>query len=90
MSRSCVNIADLFCHVCEEVTLAAQWCSITPLIKKAYHLYSGCKLGDQDKKWAPHVVCNSCAIRLAGWINRKKVAMLCHSNGVKGNLKPQQ
>jgi len=56
MSRSCVNSADLFFYVCGEVTLATNRRSITPLIKKAYHLYVGCKLGDQDKKWAPHIV----------------------------------
>lgn len=75
MSRSCVNSVDLFCYVCGEVTLASQRRSITPLIKKAYHLYFGCKLGDQDKKWAPHIVCKSCAIRLGGWINRKGMTM---------------
>ena len=75
MSRSCMNSADLFPYVCGEVTLASQRSSITPLIKKAYHLYFGCKLGDQDKKWAPHIVCKSCAIRLGGWINRKGMTM---------------
>ena len=52
MSRSCVNSAVLFCYVCGEVTLASKTRSIKPLIKKAYHLYFGCKLSDQDKKWA--------------------------------------
>jgi len=33
------------------------------------------KLGDQEKKWAPHIVCKSCVIRLGGWINRKGMAM---------------
>jgi len=75
MSRCCVNSADLFCYVCGEVTLASQRPSIAPLIKKAYHLYFGCKLGDQDKKWAPHIMCKSCAIGLGGWINRKGMAM---------------
>jgi len=50
MSRSSVNSADLFCYVCGEVTSVSQRRSIMPLIKKAYHLYFGCKLGDQDKK----------------------------------------
>jgi len=45
------------------------------LIRKAYHLYFGCKLGDQDKKWGPHIVCKSCAIRLGGQINYKGMAM---------------
>jgi len=66
MSRSCVNRADLFCYVCGEVTLASQKRSVTPLIKEAYYLYFGCKLGDQDMKRTPHNVCKSCAIRLGG------------------------
>jgi len=70
-----VNSAYLFCYVCGEVMLASQRCSITRLIKKAYHLYFGCKLGDQDKKWTPHIVCKSCAIRLGSWMNRKGMAM---------------
>ena len=75
MSRSCVNSVDLFCYVCGKVTLASQIRSVTPLIKKSYILYFGCKVGDQDKKWAPHTVCKSCAIRLGGWINRKGMTM---------------
>ena len=67
---------ELFCYVCGEVTLGSQRHSITHLFKKAYHLYFGCKLDDQDKKWAPHIVCRSCAIRLGGWLNHKGMAML--------------
>jgi len=77
MSCSCVNSADPFCYVCGEVTLASSRRSIKPLIKKAYHLYFGCKLGDQDMKWTPHIVCKLCVIRLGGWINRKGMAMPC-------------
>jgi len=75
MCRFCVNFADLFCYVCGEVTLAAQRRSIRLLIKKTYHLYFGCKLGDQDKKCEPHIVWKSCAIRLKGWTNRKGMTM---------------
>ena len=70
-----VNSVDLFCYVCREVTLASQRPSIKLLIKKAYHLYFGCKLGDQDKKWAQHTVCISCAIGLGSWITRKGMTM---------------
>ena len=75
MCGCCVNSADIFCYVCGEVTLASQRRSIRPLIKKAYHLYVGCKLGDQDKQWAPHIVCKSCAICLGDCINRKGIAI---------------
>ncbi|UYV75209.1 hypothetical protein LAZ67_12002923 [Cordylochernes scorpioides] len=43
--------------------------NLTPLIKKCYELYFGCKVGDQDKTWAPHHCCEICARRLTGWIN---------------------
>jgi len=67
--------SELFCYECCEVTLASRKHSITPLIKKAYHLYFGCKLGDQDMKWTQHIVCISWAIRFGSWINRKGMAM---------------
>ena len=35
------------------MTFASKKCSITPTIKKAYFLYFGCKIGDQDKNWHP-------------------------------------
>ena len=51
MSRCCVNSVDLdlSCCACGKVTLASQRRFIAPLIKKAYHLYFGCKLGDQTR-----------------------------------------
>jgi len=76
VSLLCEQCGPILLCVCGEVTLASQRRSITLLIKKAYHLYFGCKLGDQDKKWAPHIVCKSCAICLGGWINSNGMAML--------------
>jgi len=75
VSLLCLQCGPILLCVCGEVTLVSQRCSITPLIKKAYHLYFGCKLGDQGKKWAPHIVCKSCATRLGGWINPEGMAM---------------
>lgn len=75
MSRKCVNNPDHFCYVCGEVTFASQKRSITPLIKKAYQLYFGYQIGDQDKQWAPHICCNACASSLRNWLNRKKRSM---------------
>ena len=34
-------------------------------------LYFGCKVGDQDKKWAPHVCCTTCSSKLNAWVNGK-------------------
>jgi len=30
-------------------------------------LYFGCKLGDKDKRWAPHFCCVTCVRLLTGW-----------------------
>ena len=65
MPRKCVNSANNFCYVCGEVTFKSQKRQITPLIKRAYHLYFGCKIGDQDKPWSPHITCNTCASSLS-------------------------
>ncbi|GFV28546.1 uncharacterized protein TNCV_3984971 [Trichonephila clavipes] len=35
--------------------------------KKVYFAYFGIKLGDQDKSWAPHVVCSVCVEELRQW-----------------------
>ena len=45
---------------------------VTKFIKRAYHTYVGMKLGDQDKAWAPHMVCKTCTEYLRRWINGKK------------------
>ena len=71
MSRSCVNSADLFFYVFGEMTLGSQRRSERPLIKKHF----GCKQYDQDKKLAPHIVYESCALRLGGWMNRNGMVM---------------
>jgi hypothetical protein len=44
-------------------------------VKKAYHLYFGCKIGDQDKFWGPHICCRKCASNVLQWLNGKRHAM---------------
>ena len=44
---------------------------LTPMAKKAYEFYFGCKFRDQDKKWAPHVCCISCVTIRREWLNNK-------------------
>jgi len=75
MPRTCVNSPDNFCYVCGEVTFSSQKRTITAIVKKGCHLYFGCKIGDQDKSWAPHVCCNRCATNLRQWLNRKRKSM---------------
>lgn len=53
LSRKCVNNPDMYCYVCGEFTVKAQRHSLTPLVKKAYKLYFGCKVGDQRQALGP-------------------------------------
>jgi hypothetical protein len=49
--------------------------NITPLIGKAYELYFGFKIGDQDKIWAPHICCSYCASYLRAWLKGTRKSM---------------
>jgi len=73
--RNCVNSADNFCYMYGEVTFARQRNAIAAMVKKAYYLYFGCKIGDQDKSWAPHIYCRKCAKNLSQWLNGKRHAL---------------
>ena len=55
--------------------MKAQKRRITPEIKKLYQLYFGCPLGDQDKSWAPHVICTACSSGLHDWYKKRKKSM---------------
>ena len=75
MSRKCVNGTDSFCYICGDLTSKTKKVRITALVKKAYELYFGCKIGDQDKSWAPHVCCKICAVSLRGWVKGSRPSM---------------
>lgn len=75
MCRKCANDPDSFCYVCGEFTAKHQKRCFTPLIRRAYHLYFGCRIGDQDRQWAPHICCVSCANRLRQWIKGSRSCM---------------
>jgi len=75
MPRTCLNHPDTFCYVCGSFTTKAQRRSITTDLKRIYKLYFGCPLGDQDKPWAPHVICNTCSNGLHDWLNKRRLSM---------------
>jgi len=75
MRRNCINRADNFCYICGEVTSARQRKTITAIVKRAYHLYFGCKIGDQDKSCAPHICCREWAKNLSQRLNDERHAM---------------
>jgi hypothetical protein len=69
MPRNCVNCPKNICYICREVTFSTRKRPLTPVLKTAYECYFGCKVGDQDKKWALHVCC---ATILREWLNNKR------------------
>jgi len=73
--RSCKNKPDVFCYICGEYTLVHNRNPVTCFIKRAYHAYFGIKLGDQDKDWAPHMVCKACTVYLRQWTKGKKTCL---------------
>jgi len=42
---------------------------IDDFYRRAYHAYFQVKLGDQDKSWAPHIVCKTCKEQIRQWSN---------------------
>lgn len=70
--RKCLNYPDEFCYICGRYILIKQRENITEFIKKAYHAYFDVHLGDQDKSWAPHTVCNTCKRTLTYWTEGKR------------------
>ena len=78
MSRKCVNNPDNFCYTCGEVTFTSRKFSITPTIKKAYFLYFGCEIGDQDKRNGHHT-CAALRVHpnsMRGWMETDVVCRL--------------
>ena len=69
--RQCKTSSDFFCYVCGYY-ISGQYSSYE-IVKgtkywTAYRLYFGMDIGDQDKSWAPRVICGSCRSNLEGWL----------------------
>ena len=59
-TRKCKNKGDSFCYICGIYTLTRQRQNISLFVKRAYKAYFHVPLDDQEKKWAPHIVCHNC------------------------------
>ena len=70
-----VNNAHNFCYLRGEVMFARQRKTISVIVQKAYHLYFGWKMVDQDKSWTQHTRCITCATNLWMRLNGKRRAM---------------
>ena len=77
-ARGCKYSADSFCYVCGRffAKRAKKHClSNCICAAEAYLHYFGMPVGDQDKRWAPHVICDYCRRTLEGWLRGEKRAM---------------
>ena len=75
MPRNCKNDPNIFCYVCGQFTSKNEICEIKEDIKHYYLNYFQCHLGDQDKSWAPHVICTGCDRGLRDYATGKKKSM---------------
>ena len=71
-SRECKNSQSCFCYVFEFYYISSKHTTYK-IVKgtkywTAYRLYFGMEIGDQDKRWALHVICGSCRSNLEGWL----------------------
>jgi hypothetical protein len=68
VSCSCQHKLSNFCYICGKVVLESQRKPLSRCMRKACELYTGCKIGDQDKIWVLKMCCSSCSRILAGWL----------------------
>jgi len=48
---------------------------INEFVKRAYLAYFKGMLGDQDKAWAPHIVCKQCVEHLRHWTKKTRKSL---------------
>ena len=70
--HKCAYDPDAFCYVCGCYTLIRQRRNITSFVRRAYKKYFEVPLGDQGKKWSPHIVCHNCEEMLRDWTKGKR------------------
>ena len=70
-----MNDPDSFCYTCGEFTPKANRKPISDFYKDAYRSYFQVTLGDQDKNWAPHIVCKQCLEDLRFWTTGKRKSL---------------
>ena len=67
MSRECKISPNNFCYICGQYTVKNQKRDISSKIKELYQSYFEEEIGDQDKEFAPHIVCITCVANLTKW-----------------------
>ena len=64
-SHSCQNKLQIFCYISSRVVFKLQRKPLPKLMRKAFELYFGYKVGDQDQVWVPSICGVSCSRTLA-------------------------
>ena len=72
-NRGCTNEPDKFCYICRELTIIKYWRNMTDRDRGLYFAYFGCKIGDEDKRWATNHCCCDCINDLNQWCSGKKL-----------------
>ena len=62
--RKCNNKSDIFCYICGTYMVNKQKRNIAEKVKQMYLDYFQIMLGDQDKYWNLHKICQTC---LTAW-----------------------
>ena len=73
--RRCINHPDNFCYICGEYIPPTHHAKLSSRMKLVYAHFFGCKVGDEDKEWAPHTCCNRCRTSLSRWFDGKRKQM---------------
>ena len=68
--QRCLNNPNVFCYICGEYALQYNRKGISEFGKCAYLAYFKVVLGDQNKEWAPHIVCKQCVEHLRQWTKK--------------------
>ena len=75
LRRRCLNNPNVFCYICGEYTLQSNRKGISEFVKCAYLVHFKVMLGDQDKEWAPHIVCKQCVEHLRQWTKKDRKSL---------------
>jgi len=73
--RRCLNEPNVFCYICGEHTLQHNKKTISDFVKLAYLAYFKVMVVDQNKPWAPHIVCKPCVEHLRQWTNKSRESL---------------
>ena len=73
--RRCLNNPNVFCYIDGEYALQCNGKGIGEFVKCACLAYFKVMLGDQDKAWAPHIVCKQCVEHSRQWTKKDRKSL---------------